>query len=93
MGENDDAKAARSVKIHDTILSLVLELGGGMMPESGGGNTAVWSRLLRVSERSIERYVQKYKVPYRKPGEEMFIDAEDFRRHVPYINSDQPPEE
>lgn len=68
-----------------SIFELVMQLGGGMIPESGTYTAKVWAVLLGKDEATVRRYVKQFNVPHRKPGDEMFIDARDFRDHIPII--------
>lgn len=77
----------QTVNPNSTLLSLVLECGGGWIPDASAGTftVKVWARLLGKTERTIRDWVREYKIPNRNPGGEMLIEAGDFLRHLPYI--------
>lgn len=83
----DNTHAAHTVKPCTTLFELVMDCGGGFIPTEGYYNSKVWARLIGVTDRTIRNWVEEHGIPYRKPGSEIFIDAGDLLRHVPYFKN------
>jgi len=66
-----------------TMLELVLALGGGWIPENGEYSLKLWSIFLGKCVNTVNGYRKKYRIPSRQQGDEIFMDAADFRSHVP----------
>lgn len=62
---------------------LAMSLGGGVIPESGNYSAEAWAAMLNVTARVFRGYVTKYSIPYREPGNTMFVDAQDFINAIP----------
>ena len=80
-----------TVNPNPTLLGLVMECGGGWLPDDSAGafSAKVWAKLLGNKERTIRDWVKKYNIPCRNPGSEMLIEAGDLRRHLPYLKPKQ----
>jgi len=66
-----------------TLLDVVIFAGGGYIPEAGEFNQRVWSVFLGVTEGTFREWVDKYKIPHRKPGNDIYVEAPDLRSHLP----------
>lgn len=80
---NDDARFV------NTFLSLALSIGGGWIPGTDCFGARVYAKCMGVTDASVRSYVKKFKIPYRQPGNEMFIGAADFIRHLPFFNQEE----
>lgn len=56
----------------------------GKIPTHGVFSIRRWAEFWESTEPSVRRWVRKYKIPFIKPGDTMFIDARDFLKRVPY---------
>jgi hypothetical protein len=70
----------------------------GNVPEAGVFSIKRWAEFFESTEPSVRRWVKKYKVPFFKPGDTMFIKAVDFLKRIPYhdmeeLDEDDPLEE
>ena len=84
--EMEDTSPAR---VCQSLFQLVMESGGGMIPETGQFSAVVWGKLIGVEANTIRKWVKKHRIPYRQPGAEMFIEAGDFSRHIPYFSQEE----
>lgn len=66
-----------------TLIDLVVFCGGGYIPEEGEFNQRVWSGLLGVSESTVKDWIDRYRIPHRRPGNDVYVDARDLRSHLP----------
>lgn len=57
----------------------------GEFPQSGRFSSSRWAAILGCNKRTVEKYVEIHKVRYRKPGDQMFIEAADFWAALPVI--------
>lgn len=55
------------------------------VPIKGKYTTFEWAEEFEISEVQFRKWVSKYRIPFWKPGQKMYIDAEDFWRFAPYI--------
>lgn len=55
----------------------------GEFPMVGRFSATKWATFLHCDRKTVERYVRKYKVPHKKPGNQIFVDAAVFWEYVP----------
>lgn len=94
MDATQPARGGQDKSARDGLLGLVIDLGGGWFPPPGSGtfSARVWAALLGKDEKTIRRWVKANKVPYRVPGDEMFISSDDFTKHIPYVLQEPEPD-
>jgi hypothetical protein len=61
----------------------VIHFGGGYIPESGEFNQRIWAGLLGISEATFRDWVDKFRIPNRRPGNDIYVDAVALRTHLP----------
>jgi hypothetical protein len=64
-------------------LLAIITLGGGALPTTGCYSVKIWALILGKTDDAIRGYIEKYDVPFLKPGDEALIDAADFRAKFP----------
>lgn len=74
IGANDQAQ-----KILGRVLSLA---DAAWIPGSGSFNVSALATLLDLSDRSVERMLERKNIPASRPGKERMIRAEDIERHT-----------
>lgn len=57
----------------------------GEFPQYGRFSSDWWAHRLRCSQRTVERKVKEYNIPYRKFGDVMYIEASDCWNALPVI--------
>lgn len=55
----------------------------GFLPETGKFTVPRWAEFFGVSEPTFRRWLSKYRVPTRKPGAVLIVDAQDFWERIP----------
>lgn len=66
------------------LLSFLLQRGLPVYPRFGTYNLGTWEVLTGKTSDTLGKWIKKYNIPCRKPGNEILMDAEDFHKHVPY---------
>jgi hypothetical protein len=66
-------------------LALATAGAGGVFPTAGRFSAKVWALLLGCNEDTVRGYVRDFDIPYRMPGREMFIEANDFWAVLPVV--------
>lgn len=69
---------------YTNLFELASQCGGGFIPPDTC-STEIWSHLLGVDQDTVNRYVNKYRIPHLKPGRSALIKAADMERHLPLI--------
>ena len=66
-----------------------MSVGGGWLPPPGSGSFSakVWGALIGRDEETVRKWVHKYRIPYKEPGNEMYISSDDFEK-IPYVSCD-----
>lgn len=65
----------------------------GFLPEVGKFSVFRWAEFFGVSEPTFRRWIAKYKIPTRKPGAVMIVDAQEFWSRIPYLDPVEEAEE
>src|SRR5690606_8230062 len=66
-----------------TLLDIVVAVGGGFIPDTGEFNQRVWSMLLGITEGTFRDWLDKYHIPNRPPGNDVYVEASEPRSHLP----------
>jgi hypothetical protein len=66
-----------------TLLDIVIHFGGGYIPDDGEFNQRVWAGLLGISPETFRDWLDRFRIPHRKPGNDVFVSATDLRSHLP----------
>lgn len=64
----------------------VSSAGSGCVPTTGIFSARKWAEFCECSIRTVNRWVDEYKIPYFEPGKSRFIKAEDFISRIPYFD-------
>lgn len=56
---------------------------GGKIPTHGCISVTAWAQQMCVDVRTFRKYIVDYDIPFRKPGDEMYVDVEHFLECVP----------
>ncbi len=70
--------------------SQVEELTPGVIPLTGRYTAERWAIPYKCDPATIRRWVRKYKIPHKAPGNEMVIEAQDFWAALPYASTEEP---
>lgn len=60
----------------------------GSVPQAGLFSVKRWAEFFDCSEDTFRRWVKKYRIPFFKPGDAMFLDANDVIRRLPYFEEE-----
>lgn len=55
------------------------------VPIKGIFTVSQWADEFEMKPDTFRTWIQKYKIPYFKPGDTMYVRAEDFWSRVPYF--------
>lgn len=65
---------------------LNIQFGCGEIPLEGRFNQRIWAnRFLGIDEKTFRRYVEKFRVPHKRCGGDLFVDARDFWDILPSV--------
>lgn len=68
------------------LLNWSLESGFGFLPtENGiGFPVTVWAKLFGITDTTFTRWLKKYEIPYKKPGDTIYVRPDDLWERVPW---------